>query len=645
MNIKFKYHQTGDIPRQFNSPNFYINNIETPYLVKNNDLTIAHLNDAKKINFFVGANNSGKSRFLRGIFNTYMISDEVYEENSISNLIDSFNSKDFIKNLKKKSPGETANFKILDSIWDKCLNTLKINSKSGNHSAHDLLVYYLEKKENILNDLKTITEEKEFFSKMLQFEETLCRLKLKINTLISELEYWHNNYCSHKTYIPPLRSLLKCAQLDYNSLSELTEKYLHIKPSSNQEIFTGLHMYDNVKNIKFSRESDNIKNFEKFLGDNFFDGSSIELVPDEKETKFLLIKIDAHDHRALNEIGDGIQALILLLYPIFTAKEKTWFFIEEPETHMHPGLQRLFIETLINDSFLKKKQLKYFFTTHSNHFLDLSLKNEETSIFQFKKKDENKHIINTNVKPTKDVLDLLGVRTSSVFLSNTSIWVEGPSDRKYLSKFLKLYCKAYGKPPLKEDIDYSFFEYGGNLLAHYLFDENIEGEGEEIKDKINSFALSNKIYLLADEDGATRGTKKGTRRAALENLSKIKENFLYQNTELREIENLLPNSTIKGFINQIVFKNNYDGLRMINFKKSDYNKIGIGDFYFKQFTKHRIPLNIQKAYRAESGTLKNDYKMKLCESFISSEITYEDLIQNNPILDEIIKKLYLFIQK
>ncbi|WP_299435441.1 hypothetical protein [uncultured Aquimarina sp.] len=61
-------------------------------------------------------------------------------------------------------------------------------------------------------------------------------------------------------------------------------------------------------------------------------------------------------------------------------------------------------------------------------------------------------------------MDLLGVTSSSVLIANSSIWVEEPTDRKYISKWLNTYKES----GLKEDIDYVFFEYGGNLIAHYL---------------------------------------------------------------------------------------------------------------------------------------------------------------------------------
>jgi len=102
-----------------------------------------------------------------------------------------------------------------------------------------------------------------------------------------------------------------------------------------------------------------------------------------------------------------------------------------------------------------KQKLKVLFTTHSNNFLDLSLQADDVSIFQFQKECPEKFNIK-NIKPNKEILDLLGVNNSSVLMANSSIWVEGPTDRKYISKFLKLFCEQNKTQHLKEDIDFAF---------------------------------------------------------------------------------------------------------------------------------------------------------------------------------------------
>lgn len=646
MNLKLIFSDSSDIPNQLRLPNFLFNDEKNEFLNYENKFHFAYLENINRINFFVGANNSGKSRFLRGIYNTQLGSYEIYKNKSVSELINILKSRKPFEDNNLLTPNKITASNRVSEKYNVFLQKTGIIGSSGNEVARSILKNFLNHKNDFIS---------EFEGEQIQDEEVLSEFK-KLTTgvikdiefLFNELQFWETNNCNYKVYIPPLRSLLKSGELGDQSLSKLAVNHLKVNSNQVSEIFDGLGLYDKVNSLRNSKYSSDIKKFEKFLGKNFFNGSLVELIPDERETKLLLMKIDEEEHRSLSEIGDGIQAIILLLYPIYTAKNKSWFFIEEPETHMHPGLQRIFLETLINDEFLKEKQLKFFFTTHSNHFLDIGIQNYNTSIFQFNKIEEGRHLITSNIKPNKTVLDVLGVNTSSVFLANTSLWVEGPTDRKYLSKFLKLYCEAKDKTFLKEDIDFAFFEYGGSLITHYLFDEVYIDEEKVIRDKIMSFALSNRIYLLADSDNATEEEKKGKRSRFLEKISSTKEsNFKYQNTEVKEIENLLPADILKSFMNTLLKnKQDIENLKSIRFKNSEYETEGIGHFLMNQFKK--VNLNQDSTYKfyvkSESGTLETTYKNKLCQHFVESEITYNQLIEDNPVLENIIIDLYSFIE-
>lgn len=602
---------------------------------------IEFLGEFRQINLLIGANNSGKSRFLRGVLKMdrsfYEVStskkniqDWVVE---ISNWYTKNNNR--LNNLNNKFGDEVDNiFRLLHlnndfytystSNYHKVKKAFDDSNKLRNHVANELNK----------NPVTTAVQ----YSAALSLQKEFLDL---VYNLGSEVKFGTDHCGKNKVYLPILRSIKKSSKIDSN-VFENTIKHLY--NFKNENIFTGLNLYDKVLKIRnnVKEERRGFEKFEKFLSKYFFNQKPVEIISSLDEDKHLILYVGGEENK-IHDIGDGIQAIILLMFPIFTANNNTWVFIEEPETYLHPGLQKVFLETLINDEFLKTKNLTYYFTTHSNHFLDRTLNSNEISIFQFEKESIHKFNIKADVRPSKEVLDILGVNTSSVFLANTSLWVEGPTDRKYLSKFLKLYCEHHDKQFLKEDIDFAFFEYGGNLIAHYLFDnENFEGDDSDVRGKINSFASSNKIYLIADEDNVKGSSKKGKRRSALEKLSNNTDNFEYQNTELREIENLLPKKTIKSFLVQIVDKQEVTN---IDFKKSDYDKLGLGRFYEEQFKKHGILKKYQKAFLADSGTLKNNYKIKLCNFFINSDIKYEDIIEDNPVLEKIIQNLYTFIKE
>src|SRR5207245_6816463 len=134
------------------------------------------------------------------------------------------------------------------------------------------------------------------------------------------------------------------------------------------------------------------------------------------------------------DLGGGFQSMLALTFSAFPAEAPTLFLVEEPEQHLHPGMQRRVLELYARDPRLARHQ--YFVTTHSNHLLDMAIDDPAWSTFIFRRDAEV-----TSIAPvagrTKLVLHDLGARASSVFLTNASIWVEGVTDRLYLRAYLR----------------------------------------------------------------------------------------------------------------------------------------------------------------------------------------------------------------
>ena len=127
------------------------------------------------------------------------------------------------------------------------------------------------------------------------------------------------------------------------------------------------------------------------MEDNFFDGKSVEITASVKEDgkqDVLSIKIGDEHEKPIYELGDGIQSIIILTFYLFLHKnENLLVFIEEPEQYLHPGLQRKLIETFLYEEGFEN--FHFFFTTHSNHFLDITLDFNNISIFTIKKELDN----------------------------------------------------------------------------------------------------------------------------------------------------------------------------------------------------------------------------------------------------------------
>ena len=135
-----------------------------------------------------------------------------------------------------------------------------------------------------------------------------------------------------------------------------------------------------------------------------------------------------------------MQQAIVLTYEAFIKKDQIHaFFIEEPELHMHAGMVRQLMNFYLNET-----PHYYFFTTHSNHLLDMADESDQVMIQKFVKQPKEEDPTKFDFKiyrcnRDRDLLASLGVRPSSVYLANCTIWVEGITDRLYITKYMEKY--------------------------------------------------------------------------------------------------------------------------------------------------------------------------------------------------------------
>lgn len=142
---------------------------------------------------------------------------------------------------------------------------------------------------------------------------------------------------------------------------------------------------------------------------------------------------------------------------------------EELENNLHPAMQRKVFEYLYD--FATKNDVTIFLTTHSHVAINCFYDKSDASMFHIVKnqgKAEVKRI--ESYLDKAEILADLDVKASDILQANGIIWVEGPSDRIYIKRWLEIFTDNQ----FKEGQHYQFLYYGGRLLSQYALQEQTE---------------------------------------------------------------------------------------------------------------------------------------------------------------------------
>jgi hypothetical protein len=245
-------------------------------------------------------------------------------------------------------------------------------------------------------------------------------------------------------YIPVLRSsrnlLNDSGTLAGNKIfsSTINLQYFNsVTSPANITVHTGQEHYELIDKAKrgVKKKRDDFSEFENFIGKSFYQSSEIEIIAHEggKYPDIIVSLPNEKPDVPIYDLGDGVQAIINLFFPIFTAETGTWIYIDEPELNLHPGFQNLFIRTLLENDFLRTKELRYFINSHSNHILSEVLLGgvSRSEIYVFQRKDEYSSNVVAFEGYENATLDLLGVLNTSTLISNCSVWVEGVTENLF----------------------------------------------------------------------------------------------------------------------------------------------------------------------------------------------------------------------
>lgn len=461
----------------------------------------SYIENLKRINLFVGENDSGKSWLVRELFK-------------------------FV-NFKEDN----------DTIWDSIyLNDLKtellieLDSNYGNFSNdedHDKIFKHFKETFISLFDKEQKFKLWEIRNRIIEFYNYIQDFDIEYTSIYYNDDYENKIFIGNNTkltinkifinnYRSLTRDILNGERLRniFNDYYIIKSNYINFNHKIDSEIIngrigidyfieTGSNLYDDFQN-KFSstpEKRDDYFEYEDFLSKYFYNGIKVKIVPQKVNENGVVvdiftIKVGKNTSKPIHHLGTGLQMMIALTWPLFQY-DSGLIFIEEPELYLHPKFQYKLLDIYSNH--YKAKNFQFYISTHSNHIIDMMSNEEKISIYTIEKKSVKLfHINNVNLGDSKPY-ELLGVKPSSLSIANCLIWVEGPSDMIYFKKWINLV-----DPTLVSGSHFEVAMYGGSLYQYLKVIDKKEITEEDYNDSINEFIqilrVNPNFLFIADSD-------------------------------------------------------------------------------------------------------------------------------------------------
>ncbi len=244
----------------------------------------------------------------------------------------------------------------------------------------------------------------------------------------------------------------------------------------------------------------------------------------------------------LSRTGSGLKTIVLVLLNLLVVPQldeykgkNIVYGFEELENNLHPALQRRLFEYIYD--YIEKKGDILFLTTHSHVAINAFYDKDKATIYHVVKDRGNAQIKSIESYMDKAaILDDLDVKASDIFQANGIIWVEGPSDRIYIKRWLELLTPN----EYEEGKNYQFLYYGGRLLSQY--------SAKEETDLINIITTNRNAAIVMDSDKKYRSQKiNDTKKRIIDEFDDL--GMAYWVTKGKEIENYLPKKALETMLN------------------------------------------------------------------------------------------------
>jgi predicted ATPase len=205
-------------------------------------------------------------------------------------------------------------------------------------------------------------------------------------------------------------------------------------------------------------------------------GHTFDISIEDENRLHLYFSFDSSAWTSADASGLGFQDLLIMLF-FASQDEYKILLIEEPESHLHPEMQR----KLLN-FFRQETEKQYFLSTHSNVFLD----NAYVDKVLFTRYDGGViHVEDATSRAS--VLDDIGYSVADNLVADLIILTEGISDQAVIEEFLK-------QMGLFANYSIRLWALGGDIMS---------------QQDLSVFQQNYKIVALIDSDP---GSKKERRR-------------------------------------------------------------------------------------------------------------------------------------
>lgn len=246
---------------------------------------------------------------------------------------------------------------------------------------------------------------------------------------------------------------------------------------------------------------------------------------------------------ALSKSGSGLKTVILVLVHLFIVPKLESrplsdyvFGFEELENNIHPSLLRRLTDFIYRSSL--ENHFVCFLTTHSNVLIDQFGRQEDAQILHVKRRGAaSQCLVAKTYIENNGILDDLDVRASDLLQANGVIWVEGPSDRVYINRWIQLWSDG----SLKEGTHYQIIFYGGRLLSH------LSAEGPDaVGEGVSMLSTNRNAIVVIDSD------KRNQQASLNETKKRIQAEFsrlgaICWISKGREVENYISSEVVDRF--------------------------------------------------------------------------------------------------